>query len=172
MLWIAAVWLLDPIPANISTRGSAESVLGAMVIGTLALAMNGHWDAAAIGLGLAAHFKIYPIIYAASMVVLVGPDDRKYFSRFQRVTSWILDRARVRLTLISAGTFLILNALMYAVYVDIGCVWILVLMGDPGGVTRFCNTHGCITCLESTIDTISLLISTLFISRLRSFRTR
>src|SRR5260370_8141635 len=71
MWWLTALWLLNPMPANISTRGSAESFLGLIVISTLAFAIRGRMDAAAIFLGLATHFKIYPFIYGASLLVFI-----------------------------------------------------------------------------------------------------
>ena len=48
-LWVGAVWLLNPVVANISTRGSAEAVLGAIVVSTLALALSRRFDACAVG---------------------------------------------------------------------------------------------------------------------------
>ncbi|GAA5867427.1 hypothetical protein JCM8547_007500 [Rhodosporidiobolus lusitaniae] len=64
---VAALWLLNPIIANISTRGSSESVIGAAVVSTLSLAEAGRWDAAALVYGLAVHLKIFPVIYGSSL---------------------------------------------------------------------------------------------------------
>jgi phosphatidylinositol glycan class M len=64
-LSVSLVWLLNPIVANISTRGSAESVLGVLVVGSLVAANSGRWRTAAIVFGMAVHFKLYPVIYAA-----------------------------------------------------------------------------------------------------------
>ncbi|GAA5886855.1 hypothetical protein JCM6882_005916 [Rhodosporidiobolus microsporus] len=65
---VAALWLLNPIVANISTRGSSEAVIGALVVSTLSLAERGSWDAAAILYGLAVHFKIFPVVYGSSLL--------------------------------------------------------------------------------------------------------
>lgn len=67
-LYVSAIWLFNPFVANISTRGSAESVLGVLVIGTLAAFEAGRWRTAAITFGAAVHFKLYPVIYAATFV--------------------------------------------------------------------------------------------------------
>jgi phosphatidylinositol glycan class M len=98
----SAVWILNPIIANISTRGSAESILGVMVVSTLALAEAGRWDAAAIVFGLAVHFKIYPVIYGSSLFVKLGNGRG-------------ITRDHWRFGMIALATFASLNAVMYAV---------------------------------------------------------
>ncbi|GAA6026325.1 hypothetical protein JCM8202_005857 [Rhodotorula sphaerocarpa] len=65
---VAAIWLLNPIIANISTRGSSESVVGLVVVATLFLAVRGRWNAAAAMFGLAVHVKIFPFMYGSSLV--------------------------------------------------------------------------------------------------------
>ena len=103
-LYVAAIWLLNPIIANISTRGSAESVLGVLVVSVLALAERKRWDAAAIAFGLAVHFKIFPIIYGSSLLVAIGAS---------RDGRWI-SSAHVRFALLSFGSFMALNGVMIA----------------------------------------------------------
>jgi phosphatidylinositol glycan class M len=106
---IAGLWLLNPIVANISTRGSAESVLGAMVVTTHFLILSGHLNWAAIMFGLAVHFKIYPIIYGASIIAWI---DKQNPLRL----SWTsLTRRRVRFAVISALSFFVLSGIMFAV---------------------------------------------------------
>ncbi|KAF8343989.1 glycosyltransferase family 50 protein [Cantharellus anzutake] len=128
--WIAALWLLNPMPANISTRGSAESVLGLFVISTLALAKSGRLDAAAISLGLAVHFKIYPFIYGASLLAFIHTRAKTKLGNAEQAKSskedgtrallsifdtWTL-LAQARFTLISFGSFAILNIFMYLIW--------------------------------------------------------
>lgn len=109
VLLIAALWLLNPMVANISTRGSAESVLGAMVVATHFLILSDRLDWAAIMFGLSVHFKIYPIIYGASIVAWI---DQQNPIRL----SWTsLTRKRVRFALISALSFVSLSGVMFAV---------------------------------------------------------
>lgn len=70
----AALHLLNPLVFSISTRGSAEAVLAALVLGTLYCARGGMWVRAAVGLGLSVHWKIYPVVYAAGVLGVVGRD--------------------------------------------------------------------------------------------------
>lgn len=103
------------MPANISTRGSAESVLGLMVIATLALTMRRRYDTAAIMLGLAVHFKIYPFIYGASILASMppAPSSTGPSPLLTRIAAQFT-RQRVRFTLVSLATFVILNIGMYS----------------------------------------------------------
>ena len=59
----ASIWLLNPMVATISTRGSSEGFLGALVAG-LVYCFTKRWRVATgVVLGLAVHFKIYPFVY-------------------------------------------------------------------------------------------------------------
>ncbi|KAF8311629.1 glycosyltransferase family 50 protein [Clavulina sp. PMI_390] len=117
LAWVGGLWLLDPMPANISTRGSAESVLGLMVISTLAFVGGERYDAAAVMLGLAVHFKIYPFIYAASILAVlpsnVVPKSNPSLGEYMwRQITW----ARIRFGVVSFATFAGLNLLMYSIW--------------------------------------------------------
>ncbi|KAI9266767.1 PIG-M-domain-containing protein [Phascolomyces articulosus] len=74
-LWLDSLWLLNPMVANISTRGNAESLLAAMVLGTLYLILIRRFYPACALFGLAVHFKIYPVIYAVPLLFLL---DKRY----------------------------------------------------------------------------------------------
>ncbi|CAE7119762.1 unnamed protein product [Rhizoctonia solani] len=110
VLLIGALWLLNPMVANISTRGSAESVLGAMVIATHSLILADHLELAALMFGLSVHFKIYPIIYGASILAWIDKQEPVRFS-------WnSFTRRRIRFALVSALSFFILGGLMFAIW--------------------------------------------------------
>ncbi|KAF9114214.1 hypothetical protein BGX27_011416 [Mortierella sp. AM989] len=66
-----AIWLLNPMVANISTRGNAESVIGAMVLGSFYLIMRKRIGWGAFLYGLSVHFKTYPIIYSIALLVMM-----------------------------------------------------------------------------------------------------
>ena len=64
----AAVWLLNPMVAAISTRGSSEGLLGALVAALLWAVLRRRLDLAALLLGLGVHVKIYPFVYAPAVL--------------------------------------------------------------------------------------------------------
>ncbi|MCJ1301557.1 GPI mannosyltransferase 1 [Hypocenomyce scalaris] len=142
-LKFASIWLLNPMVATISTRGSSEGLLGVIVVGLLWAVMHRHIKLAGILLGLAVHFKIYPFIYATSIIwyldseptpattATAPPSQQPSFPKSSQLhlssqtltTTSILARlklfltpARLTLTLTSLSTFLLLNIAMYALY--------------------------------------------------------
>lgn len=135
-LKFASIWLLNPMVATISTRGSSEGLLGVMVMALLWAVMRRRIGTAGVLLGLAVHFKIYPFIYAPSIVWYLDDDsspatasgtpprsDRQkpksvgeWLSRLLEQFRTFLTPARLTLTLTSLLTFTLLNASMYALY--------------------------------------------------------
>ena len=119
----SSLYLLNPIIFSISTRGSSESILSLLVVSTLSLCLKQKWDSAAIMLGLATHWKIYPFIYASSIVSLLSWSlTKNLFSLKQSWTrkAWALftsvwNAKTVRFALISGGFFALLNVVMYLV---------------------------------------------------------
>lgn len=104
---VAAIWLLNPIIANISTRGSSESVVGAVVVTTLYLADSRRWDAAALSFGLAVHLKIFPVVYGSSLLTaMLQP--RQLRRSFVRI---------VRFGAVSLSAFVAINLALYLLYV-------------------------------------------------------
>lgn len=110
--WLVGIlWLVNPFPAQISTRGSSESLLGVLVLGFLDLTLRGFPEEslpalsapeaqsaaapadkgqideehvpdmdtfsnvrvmAPLMFALAIHWKLYPVIYAASLIAHLG----------------------------------------------------------------------------------------------------
>lgn len=103
-LWLDALWLLNPMVANISTRGNAESLLGVMVLGTLYLIMTRRFFPACALFGLSVHFKIYPIIYAVPLLILL---DARYgddpVEMIMPQIMWSYQQVRLRLLQLSDG---------------------------------------------------------------------
>ncbi|KAI8348862.1 PIG-M-domain-containing protein [Blakeslea trispora] len=108
-----ALWLLNPMVANISTRGNAESLLAVMVLGTLYLILTRRFFAGCGLFGLAVHFKIYPVIYAVPLLVLLDKDYRLF--QFPTPFGWFTP-LRLLFGLLSASVFFILTGLMYQNY--------------------------------------------------------
>lgn len=64
----AAIWLLNPMVATISTRGSSEGLLAVLVVALLWATLARRATLAAVLLGVGVHVKIYPFIYAPAIV--------------------------------------------------------------------------------------------------------
>lgn len=119
----ASIWLLNPMVANISTRGSSEGLLAVLVVALLWAVLHRNAILAGCLLGLGVHFKIYPFIYAASIFWWLdeehaGTTDvhRKY-----RDSPTVLNKClsffsahRIKLALSSLIMFTGLNILMYS----------------------------------------------------------
>ncbi|MCJ1471967.1 GPI mannosyltransferase 1 [Lambiella insularis] len=115
----ASIWLLNPMVATISTRGSSEGLLGVMVISLLWAVTNRRIKTAGVLLGLAVHFKIYPFIYAPALLVhLSWPrfPDEKAQTISKKYLAPLLSHENIELAASSLITFAGLNAAMYAMY--------------------------------------------------------
>lgn len=119
-LKLASIWLLNPMVATISTRGSSEGLLGVFVTALLWAVLARKIAIAGFLLGFAVHFKIYPFIYASSIVWWL--DERNPKSTKTPTSSYtkqILDfltPQRIALAVYSLITFAALNIVMYAMY--------------------------------------------------------
>lgn len=136
----AALWLLNPLVANFSTRGSADSLVAALVLATvlcLRHTYHHHPDAgkqkedrspqpalAGVFHGLAVHVKIYPIVFSLAYLAALPPASSPApASSRSSITAAIgvflrrhVTRARVVFTFTSAGTFFALTAAGYALH--------------------------------------------------------
>ncbi|KKA29851.1 hypothetical protein TD95_000441 [Thielaviopsis punctulata] len=116
----ASIWLLNPMVATISTRGSSEGLLGVLTAGLLWAVLRRKVAVAALVLGFAVHFKIYPFIYAPAIVWWMDADNmgRKSgaaaaHTLAQKILAFVtIDR--VKLAVLSFGTFMGLNLAMYS----------------------------------------------------------
>jgi phosphatidylinositol glycan class M len=120
-LKFASIWLLNPMVATISTRGSSEGLLGVMVIAVLWAVMQRRILLAGILLGLGVHFKIYPFIYAPSIFwwldnECLGIPSVRATSVADRVANFF-NIVRLKFAFTSLATFLGLNIIMYCLYV-------------------------------------------------------
>lgn len=113
ILILSAIWLLNPMVITISTRGSSESVLSIMIMLSIYYLMNGSNILSAIWLGIAIHFKIYPVIYLPSMLLYLTKG-KKGISEYP-ILRWInkTNLMYFIVTILSLGT---LNYIMYSIY--------------------------------------------------------
>lgn len=122
----ASFWLLNPMVANISTRGSSEGLLGVLVIALLWAVLRRRVVLAGVLLGLSVHFKIYPFIYGVSILWWLDRERDGSSSSTSKnnagdasiITKMInfITPSRIILTLSSLITFSLLNLLMYHLY--------------------------------------------------------
>ncbi|KAJ3543912.1 hypothetical protein NM688_g5801 [Phlebia brevispora] len=108
---LTATHLLNPLVFSISTRGSSESVLSLFVLASLYCALDARWDAAAVMLGLATHWKIYPFIYGFACLGVIGGSTGH--------AAWVgrmVNLRTVRFACVSLATFVALGGMMYLVW--------------------------------------------------------
>ncbi|XP_015883714.3 GPI mannosyltransferase 1 [Ziziphus jujuba] len=138
-----SVWLLNPFTFTIGTRGNCEPVVCAMVLWIFICLMNGRLFQAAIWYGLIVHFRIYPIIYALPILLILDPHVFRTrhrpvlqnWTQSKRNSPWsfsvtrladlfspwfimksILTRERILFGLVSGSVFLFCTAFFYYLY--------------------------------------------------------
>jgi phosphatidylinositol glycan class M len=123
-LKFASIWLLNPMVATISTRGSSEGLLGVMVIALLWAITKRRVVLGGVLLGLSVHFKIYPFIYAPSIIwwmdeehlglrAVQKPANDGGRVDIVAVVMRFCNKSRIILTITALLTFILLNLTMY-----------------------------------------------------------
>lgn len=110
-LKFASIWLLNPMVATISTRGSSEGLLGVMVVALVWATLKRWTVLTGVLLGLAIHFKIYPVIYGPAILWWMEGKNRgrSWGERLVGFFSW----TRIKFGVSALGTFVGLNLLMW-----------------------------------------------------------
>lgn len=112
-LKFASIWLLNPMVANISTRGSSEGLLAVLVVALLWATLSRRIVLAGALLGFGVHLKIYPFIYAASIFWwLESPSTSRQASLIEQAIA-LINRDRIKLAVSSFVTFMACNLAMY-----------------------------------------------------------
>lgn len=120
----SCLWLLNPLPMGVSSRGNAESILAALVLGTLLCMEARHLMWAALLYGLSVHMKIYPVTYALPIALTLrtpqtrAEEDRKGW-KLKRLLTFIgsfLNRELLLFASVAGGVFCALTALFYHIY--------------------------------------------------------
>lgn len=168
----ASLWLLNPMVANISTRGSSEGLVAVIVTALLWAVLQRRIKLAGFLLGLGVHFKIYPFIYAASIWWWLGSDGCSTSSEslVTKIKS-ALTPERLSLAIQSFCAFMALNCVMYFLYVrslsNARHLLIYLAMDRPSS-----NIATGITSLASTTGITSRSTTPFFISTAQVVRTR
>lgn len=105
----SSVWLLNPMVSAISTRGSSEGLLGAIVMSMLWAVSARRYVLAGLCAGLSVHFKIYPVIYMSTLIWGM-PGPRNF------VLPSFYTRDRLVLAVWTIASFALLTGGFYYVY--------------------------------------------------------
>ena len=108
----AALWLYNPLTAIISVRGNAESFVGLLILLCLYFVKRKQTVTAAILFGLACHVKIYPIIYAPTILAYLNNASGSLFTR----TKQCFSKKSLKFFLFSSCVFVALLAVFYKLY--------------------------------------------------------
>lgn len=103
------LWLFNPLVMAVSARGNAESIVVVLVLATLLLYTERIFFLTGICLGLAIHFKIYPIIFSLPMFLALS--NRPGIWGFLQINA-----ERFRLVTGTVTTLVFLTALGYFMY--------------------------------------------------------
>ncbi|KAL9084593.1 MAG: hypothetical protein Q9159_005142 [Coniocarpon cinnabarinum] len=120
----ACIWLLNPMVATISTRGSSEGLLAFVQMLLLWASVTEQPVLTGLLLGFGVHFKIFPFIYAASIFWILGVGSSKLESgeapssgkEIVDEASKLITPFRVRLIAASFVSFMCLNTVMWLMY--------------------------------------------------------
>ena len=122
------IWLFSPFTATISTRGSGESLVVCMLMGMVVLLKRQRVVWAAVLYGFAVHWRIFPIIFAPSILLYLswasqqtGSSDgvtggREGRGRCASVLRAYVSTNGVLFGVVSAGVFFGLGAAMHGMY--------------------------------------------------------
>ncbi|PWA74722.1 mannosyltransferase family protein [Artemisia annua] len=72
-IYSVIVWLFNPFTFTIGTRGNCEPIVCAIILWIIICLMRGNLFQGAVWYGLVVHMRIYPIIYALPIVILLDP---------------------------------------------------------------------------------------------------
>ncbi|XP_014836914.1 PREDICTED: GPI mannosyltransferase 1 [Poecilia mexicana] len=121
---VCSLWLLNPLPMGVSSRGNAESILAALVLGTLLCMEARHLVWAAVLYGLSVHMKIYPITYALPIALTLrapeaGSAEGKPTRTWKKCVLFLrsfLSRDLILFGIVAGGVFSVFTALFYYMY--------------------------------------------------------
>ncbi|XP_061778102.1 GPI mannosyltransferase 1 isoform X2 [Nerophis ophidion] len=119
---MCSLWLLNPLPMGVSSRGNAESILAALVLGTLLCMEGGRVVWAALLYGLSVHMKIYPVTYALPILLSLrspqrrSEEQQKWWKRLFGLLGRFFNRELVIFASVAGGIFCVLTTLFYHMY--------------------------------------------------------
>ncbi|XP_067234286.1 GPI mannosyltransferase 1 [Chanodichthys erythropterus] len=109
------LWLLNPLPIGVSTRGNAESLLAVLVLSTLLCLESRRRTSAAILFGLSVHMKIYPVTYALPIALSLAEAPSRKRGLIQNLIR-CFSKDLLLFAAVSGSVFLALNVTFYCIY--------------------------------------------------------
>lgn len=113
------LWLYNPLPLIVSTRGSSDSVVTFLVLASIHLMVRRRFFYSGCVFGLVCHCKLYPVIYAPAFYFYLSGQDAK--SVLEANVILPLKRKKIEFVFASALTFLLIT---YACYLKFGELYI------------------------------------------------
>lgn len=112
----SCLWLLNPVPSTVSSRGNAESIMAVLVLFALKLTQENKIILAAIVYAVSVHVKIYPVVYTLQIYLYLrsktnGKDSSKSLTDF--IKDLWPNRRRLIFIMTAGTTFLGLTGLCY-----------------------------------------------------------
>ncbi|KAK7881250.1 hypothetical protein WMY93_029659 [Mugilogobius chulae] len=122
-LGVSSLWLLNPLPMGVSSRGNAESIMAALVLGTLLCMEARRLFSAALLFGLSVHMKIYPVTYALPIALSLRTRDTSSEKNkaslrcsLTRFISSFINKELLVFGSVSGGVLCLFTALFYHMY--------------------------------------------------------
>ena len=113
-LYCSWLWLFNPLPITVSTRGNAESIMSVLVLTSIYYIIKRERSVLITGsvlYGLSVHLKIYPITYALPMYLFLQSHNKEPFKIFG--LDILPNLNRLKLSVISATVFLLSTGISY-----------------------------------------------------------
>lgn len=111
-----SLWLFSPFTATISTRGNGEALVVCMLMGLIYMLDEGRILVAALLYGIAVHWRIFPIIYAPSILLYISSMKKKTIAGEKQNARHYISVQGAVFGLGSGFVFFALGALMHAMY--------------------------------------------------------
>lgn len=110
---LGSIWILNPMVATISTRGSSESVLTVFVMLFVYNLLKRNVMTCAVFAGIAVHFKIYPVIYIPTAIIFLLPVHS--IKQVWRSPGVVFEDSVITFVFCTIVTFVTLGSIMYII---------------------------------------------------------
>lgn len=110
----AMIWLYNPLPLVVSTRGSSDSIVTSFILATIFFLIQDRIIFAGLLLGSVCHVKIFPLLYLPVIFFFLRKD---VISPIQDLTLWNpFSKKRIQFFLFATISFTLLTGYSYHLY--------------------------------------------------------